>query len=121
MTGEWFDTAVQRAGTPEGAADLHKRAEEAELLGDAARAAALRAAVARGEAERAAREDAERLATPGRPGLQRADVDRVVRQFDVADEQVRRDHVISHMLAAPSAMPGADDLIFFGGTALSRT
>ena len=41
-------------------------------------------------------------------------------RFGVAEEQVRRDHVISHMLAAISARCG-DDVIFFGGTALSRT
>ncbi|SJN16925.1 hypothetical protein FM104_01135 [Microbacterium esteraromaticum] len=40
--------------------------------------------------------------------------------FGVDEEQVRRDHVISHALAA---LGGIDDsrLVFFGGTALSRT
>jgi len=46
--------------------------------------------------------------------------------YDVAErfggdvEQVRRDHVISHVLAALSAR-SRGDFVFFGGTALSRT
>ena len=40
--------------------------------------------------------------------------------FGVADEQVRRDHLISHILAAIAALGGAG-LVFFGGTALART
>ncbi|MGH9036003.1 MAG: nucleotidyl transferase AbiEii/AbiGii toxin family protein [Acidimicrobiia bacterium] len=40
--------------------------------------------------------------------------------FRVADEQVRRDHLISHLLAAMAALEGAG-LVFFGGTALART
>ncbi len=39
-------------------------------------------------------------------------------QFGVALEQVRRDHLMSVALAALT--PLADQLIFFGGTALSR-
>jgi predicted nucleotidyltransferase component of viral defense system len=38
----------------------------------------------------------------------------------VAEAQVRRDHAISHILAALSRHR-SEDLIFFGGTALSRT
>jgi predicted nucleotidyltransferase component of viral defense system len=41
-------------------------------------------------------------------------------RFGVAEAQVRRDHAISHILAALSRH-GGDELIFFGGTALSRT
>lgn len=41
-------------------------------------------------------------------------------RFGVGSEQVIRDHVISHVLAAISSI-GTDDIIFFGGTALSRT
>lgn len=41
-------------------------------------------------------------------------------EFGVGSEQVVRDHVISHALAA-IASGGTDDVIFFGGTALSRT
>ncbi|WP_232661607.1 nucleotidyl transferase AbiEii/AbiGii toxin family protein [Pseudonocardia sp. TRM90224] len=45
---------------------------------------------------------------------------RVAAQFGVDDHQVKRDHLISHTLAALSAEAG-EELIFFGGTALSRT
>jgi hypothetical protein len=41
-------------------------------------------------------------------------------RFGVAEQQVRRDHVISHILATLSR-DHRDELIFFGGTALSRT
>src|ERR1035437_6902676 len=40
--------------------------------------------------------------------------------FGVAEVQVRRDHAISHILAALSRHR-RQELIFFGGTALSRT
>ena len=44
---------------------------------------------------------------------------RIAEAFQVADEQVDRDHLISHILAAlPSAGEG---LVFYGGTALART
>lgn len=43
----------------------------------------------------------------------------IAERFGVALGQVRRDHLISHLLAALT--PLADRLIFFGGTALSRT
>lgn len=46
---------------------------------------------------------------------------RVAAAFDVAMEQVRRDHLVSHVLAAIAAGISTDDLVFFGGTALSRT
>lgn len=41
-------------------------------------------------------------------------------QFGVGPEQVKRDHLISHALAA-IANSGTEDVVFFGGTALSRT
>lgn len=44
----------------------------------------------------------------------------IAEQFGVARTQVRRDHLISHLLAALSEHAG-DDVLFFGGTALSRT
>jgi predicted nucleotidyltransferase component of viral defense system len=44
----------------------------------------------------------------------------VAERFGVARGQVRRDHLISHLLAAISTH-AADEVIFFGGTALSRT
>ena len=53
-------------------------------------------------------------------GLQSLDLNRVRLAFGVADTQVRRDHAVSYVLAALSRSY-RDDLIFFGGTALSRT
>jgi predicted nucleotidyltransferase component of viral defense system len=44
----------------------------------------------------------------------------VADQFGVAAEQVRRDHLLSHLLAALAAGAG-DTVVFFGGTALART
>jgi predicted nucleotidyltransferase component of viral defense system len=44
----------------------------------------------------------------------------VAEQFGVARAQVRRDHLISHLLATLS-MHLADRVVFFGGTALSRS
>lgn len=40
--------------------------------------------------------------------------------FGVPDEQVRRDHLISHLLAALTRLE-PDEFVFFGGTALART
>lgn len=46
----------------------------------------------------------------------------VASAFGVAHEQVRRDHFLSHLLAALAAVPDVTDrLVFFGGTALART
>jgi predicted nucleotidyltransferase component of viral defense system len=45
----------------------------------------------------------------------------VADRFGVDMEQVRRDHPISHVLAAISTGVATDDVVFFGGTALSRT
>ncbi len=45
---------------------------------------------------------------------------RVAAQFGVDDYQVRRDHLVSHLLAAIASVAGAD-VVFFGGTALART
>ena len=53
-------------------------------------------------------------------GLSREDLAREADRFGVSDEQVRRDHAISHVLAVVSE-EFADEVIFFGGTALSRT
>jgi hypothetical protein len=53
-------------------------------------------------------------------GLSMEDLAREADRFGVSDEQVRRDHAISHVLAAVSD-EFASDVIFFGGTALSRT
>jgi predicted nucleotidyltransferase component of viral defense system len=50
-----------------------------------------------------------------------AEWEQVASRFGVAMEQVRRDHLISHVLAAISSGVSTDDLVFIGGTALSRT
>ena len=47
--------------------------------------------------------------------------EQIASRFGVAMEQVRRDHLISHVLAAISSGVSSDHLVFFGGTALSRT
>lgn len=44
----------------------------------------------------------------------------IAEQFGVARAQVRRDHLISHLLATLSEHL-ADQVVFFGGTALSRS
>ncbi|RFS81428.1 nucleotidyl transferase AbiEii/AbiGii toxin family protein [Actinomadura spongiicola] len=44
----------------------------------------------------------------------------VAAEFGVDDDQVRRDHLISHILHALANIQ-ADQLLFFGGTALART
>lgn len=54
------------------------------------------------------------------PEIDLDDARTVAHRFGVATEQVRRDHLISHVLAALSRVHRAD-LIFFGGTALART
>lgn len=41
-------------------------------------------------------------------------------RFGVGEQQVRRDHIISHVLAALTTID-SDSLVFFGGTALART
>lgn len=52
--------------------------------------------------------------------LDPAEAAAVAEQFGVADEQVRRDHLLSHLLAVLSTqLP--DAVVFFGGTALART
>lgn len=45
----------------------------------------------------------------------------VADRFGVGHEQVRRDHLISHALAAISQIDDSDHVVFVGGTALSRT
>lgn len=52
--------------------------------------------------------------------LELEEVQAVADQFGVSQEQVRRDHVISHVLALISR-DLADEILFFGGTALART
>jgi predicted nucleotidyltransferase component of viral defense system len=55
----------------------------------------------------------------GITGLNDVEAAAVADEFGVALNQVRRDHLISHVLAALGAH--ADQLLFFGGTALART
>jgi predicted nucleotidyltransferase component of viral defense system len=45
----------------------------------------------------------------------------VAERFSVDLEQVRRDHLVSHVLGAITVGTTTDDVVFFGGTALSRT
>ena len=49
------------------------------------------------------------------------ELEAVAQRFGVDLEQVRRDHLLSHVLATISARVPTDDVVFFGGTALSRT
>ena len=49
-----------------------------------------------------------------------AEMEQVASRFGVGMEQVRRDHLISHVLASIASGISTDDLVFFGGTALSR-
>jgi hypothetical protein len=45
----------------------------------------------------------------------------VADRFGVDMEQVRRDHLISHLLGAIAAHASTDDVVVFGSTAFSRT
>jgi hypothetical protein len=59
--------------------------------------------------------------SPPVPGLLSEDDRlRVATQFGVDDEQVVRDHAISHALAAIASL-GTEHVVFLGGTALART
>lgn len=49
------------------------------------------------------------------------ELEAVAERFGVALEQVRRDHLLSHAIAAVAGGVSTDDVVFFGGTALSRT
>ncbi|MGY1709140.1 nucleotidyl transferase AbiEii/AbiGii toxin family protein [Geodermatophilus sp. SYSU D00758] len=118
----WLAAASAYASTPEGRERLSAEADEAAATGDVAAAARLRTALLRGEAQRIAEDEAaRRQGRPGRRSLEPGEVARVASAFGVATEQVLRDHAVSHVLGALAGMDGADDLVFFGGTALSRT
>ena len=52
--------------------------------------------------------------------LDLAEAAAVAEAFGVSDEQVRRDHLLSHLLAV-LAQQLPDAIVFFGGTALART
>jgi len=51
--------------------------------------------------------------------LDLSELNSVAEHFGVSDKQVRRDHVVSHLLALISGEL-ADEIIFIGGTALAR-
>ncbi len=119
---DWPNVARDYASTPEGHDRLTAEAEEARALGEYDREADLRAALLRGESLRAANAEAARILARGRQRtISQAEIDQVREAFGVTTEQVLRDHAVSHVLGALSSMPGAGDLVFFGGTALSRT
>jgi predicted nucleotidyltransferase component of viral defense system len=119
---DWFDAARDYASTPQGRTQLTAEAAEAGLFGDRARVARLRAALMRGETLRAVNAETVRLRdTHRRRSLIQEEIDGVRNEFGVATEQVLRDHAISHILGALAGMRRADRLIFFGGTALSRS
>jgi predicted nucleotidyltransferase component of viral defense system len=54
-------------------------------------------------------------------GLTYADLERVTVHFGVPENQIRRDHLISHLLAVIAASDLCAQVTFFGGTALTRT
>jgi hypothetical protein len=51
--------------------------------------------------------------------LRNSEIARWANTFRATDEQIRRDHVISHVLVALAALDGSG-LVFYGGTALAR-
>jgi len=59
--------------------------------------------------------------TSSASGLSYDELEHYATAFGVSDQQVERDHLISHILAAVATTPMREDLVFFGGTALSRT
>jgi len=59
--------------------------------------------------------------TSSASGLSYDELEHYASAFGVSDQQVERDHLISHILAAIATTPMWEDLVFFGGTALSRT
>jgi predicted nucleotidyltransferase component of viral defense system len=121
-TPTWSEAAAQYATTAEGAERLMQAAGEAETTGGEDRAASLLAATRRGETLRETKAETARLVgKEGRRVRLQDDLDAVAAKFTVGAEQVRRDHLISHILGALTTMEGADELTFFGGTALSRT
>ena len=52
--------------------------------------------------------------------LRPQDRDQFAQCFGANDDQIERDHLISHLLVGLREEAG-DDVVFFGGTALSRT
>lgn len=58
---------------------------------------------------------------PARGASDVTELELVAARFGADVQQVRRDHLISHVLAVLSRSLGTETVVFFGGTALSRT
>lgn len=126
MDAAWLEVATRCAQTPAGREHLRLEQQEADLFGQPAAVARLHGALLRGETVRAELSEAGRRDCVLRPrALLPVEAAEVAEQFGVGHEQVLRDHAISHALAALSTVEGAGstdgELVFFGGTALSRT
>jgi predicted nucleotidyltransferase component of viral defense system len=93
----------------------------AEMLDDDDRQTRLQAALLRGEQRRAEAEERTRPARKPTRVAPGAELRRFAHDFAVARAQVDRDHAISHALAAVAESQVADQVVFYGGTALSRT
>ncbi|MGH3384233.1 MAG: nucleotidyl transferase AbiEii/AbiGii toxin family protein [Nocardioidaceae bacterium] len=120
--GNWLPAAVAYAATVQGRAHLLDDLLPVAIdLGDEQRRADLHAAVLRGERQCAAVDEVTRRATRRIRAADRAELDRYTSDFAVARTQIRRDHAISHVLGALADSPATDQLIFYGGPALSRT
>ncbi len=53
--------------------------------------------------------------------IDRSEIESIAGRFGAPDNQIIRDHLISHVLAAIGDWPNRDRVTFFGGTALCRT
>ena len=119
--GEWLAAATAFATTDDGHAELLALLPDAALFGDVDRQDQIHAALLRGERARAEQDIAAASVSKPTAAVSDGDLQLIADDFGVALEQVRRDHVISHILAALSAPGLADEFTFYGGTALSRT
>lgn len=120
--GDWTTPAIAYAETPAGRARiLDELLPLAELTGDTERADSLQAALLRSELKHAEQELTASAGRKASPAVTTEELQTVANDFGVALEQARRDHAISHVLAALSAPHIAETTTFYGGTALSRT
>lgn len=118
----WWRAASEYASTTEGHSRLSCLAHQARAEGNPQWEEQLRAAILRGESLTETNLEAVRRMKQSRPRtVPEGEIAHVTTQFGVATEQVLRDHAISHVLAALTRMKHAQQLIFFVGTALSRT
>jgi hypothetical protein len=94
---DWLETASRYASTSDGRGRLEADVEEAMEIGEAAAAAQMRTALLRGEALRAARDEAARRERAGGGGRSLAadESARVAAELGVSTEQVLRDHAIT--------------------------